>query len=58
MKNAKSLIYNKFVMPYDKLGLGLRLAKKVATLHTNGGLCGDVALANEPGAVFILRLPL
>ncbi len=39
-------------------GLGLRLAKKVATLHTNGGLCGDVALANEPGAVFILRLPL
>jgi signal transduction histidine kinase len=38
-------------------GLGLRLAKRIAELHENEGNCGTVALANDNGGVFELRLP-
>ncbi|MDD5250250.1 MAG: HAMP domain-containing sensor histidine kinase [Rhodocyclaceae bacterium] len=38
-------------------GLGLRLAKRIARLHESAGVRGDVALANQDGAVFALRLP-
>ncbi len=38
-------------------GLGLRLARRIAEMHSNGGASGDVRLENEDGAVFRLRLP-
>jgi signal transduction histidine kinase len=38
-------------------GLGLRLAKRVATMHANAGQYGEILLSNDHGAVFILRLP-
>ncbi|MFZ2266653.1 MAG: ATP-binding protein [Azonexus sp.] len=38
-------------------GLGLHLAGKIAALHCNGEVQGEVRLANENGAVFSLRLP-
>jgi signal transduction histidine kinase len=38
-------------------GLGLRLAMQVAQLHANFGHYGSIRLANEHGALFILRLP-
>lgn len=38
-------------------GLGLRLARRIAALHENEGLRGEVLLANDGGAVFALRLP-
>lgn len=41
----------------DGTGLGLRLAQRIAELHQNAGICGTIALANEQGAVFELRLP-
>jgi signal transduction histidine kinase len=41
----------------EGVGIGLYLAHKVAALHTNHGLVGSIALRNEHGAVFCLRLP-
>lgn len=41
----------------DGIGVGLYLAHKVAGLHVNNGLRGEVRLQNEDGAVFRLRLP-
>lgn len=38
-------------------GLGLHLAARIAALHRNGELQGEVLLSNEKGAVFSLRLP-
>jgi signal transduction histidine kinase len=38
-------------------GLGLRLAQMIAQAHTNKGQCGELRLANEPGAAFSLLLP-
>jgi signal transduction histidine kinase len=38
-------------------GIGLYLAHKVAALHANHGLVGSIALRNDSGAVFCLRLP-
>lgn len=38
-------------------GLGLRLAQMIAEAHTNKGRCGELHLANDPGAVFSLLLP-
>lgn len=38
-------------------GLGLYFANSVAQAHQNKGRAGKVALANEGGAVFSLRLP-
>lgn len=38
-------------------GLGLHLAGRVAAFHANAGQQGYVALDNEDGAVFRLRLP-
>ena len=38
-------------------GLGLRLAKRVAEMHVNGGRTGTIRLANDHGAVFELMLP-
>lgn len=38
-------------------GLGLFLARHIASLHQNNGLQGSLALRNDPGAVFCLRLP-
>jgi K+-sensing histidine kinase KdpD len=39
-------------------GLGLRLAGRIAAEHQNRGLAGSIALANDGGAVFVLRLPM
>ncbi|NTV10608.1 MAG: hypothetical protein HGA47_07515 [Zoogloea sp.] len=41
----------------EGVGIGLHLARKVAALHENKGLAGTIALSNEPGAVFSLKLP-
>ncbi len=41
----------------DGTGLGLRLAKRIAELHENAGVGGEVVLANDNGAVFRFRLP-
>ena len=41
----------------DGTGLGLRLAKRVAQMHENGGQRGEIRLFNDHGAVFVLRLP-
>lgn len=38
-------------------GLGLYLASKIAQLHKNKGKAGSVELANDEGAVFLIRLP-
>jgi len=38
-------------------GLGLRLAKRIAEMHENGGRRGEIRLSNEGGAVFRLMLP-
>ena len=38
-------------------GLGLYLAKHVATLHNNAGQSGCIELGNDHGALFRLRLP-
>jgi signal transduction histidine kinase len=38
-------------------GLGLRLARRIAALHENGGVRGEILLANDSGGVFTLRLP-
>ena len=38
-------------------GLGLRLAQMIAEAHANKGQCGQLRLANAPGAVFSLLLP-
>lgn len=38
-------------------GLGLYLACKVAALHSNSGVEGNIELRNAQGAVFCLRLP-
>lgn len=38
-------------------GLGLYLSDKVAAMHEKGGVLGDIALSNDGGAHFILRLP-
>lgn len=45
-------------MSQDGTGVGLYLAHKVASLHTNHGLQGEVRLENDGGAVFRLRLPV
>lgn len=39
-------------------GLGLRLAGRVARQHENAGLRGAIALSNDGGGVFELRLPM
>lgn len=39
-------------------GLGLRLAGRIAERHENAGLRGAVALSNDAGAVFELKLPI
>lgn len=41
----------------DGTGLGLRLAKRIAEMHQEGGSQGGTRLANENGAIFRLRLP-
>ncbi len=41
----------------DGTGLGLRLAKRIARMHENGGRHGDTRLFNLDGAVFQLTLP-
>lgn len=38
-------------------GLGLRLARRIAEQHENGGVRGRVVLENLPGACFSLWLP-
>jgi len=38
-------------------GLGLRLARRIAELHENDGCRGAIELANDGGALFVLRLP-
>jgi len=45
-------------MSQEGTGVGLYLAHKVADLHTNHGLRGEVRLENDRGAVFRLRLPV
>jgi signal transduction histidine kinase len=44
-------------MSHQGVGIGLYLAHKVAALHRNHGLVGNVELHNDGGAVFTLRLP-
>jgi two-component system sensor histidine kinase RegB len=39
-------------------GLGLRLAGRIAEQHENRGRRGSLSLANDGGAVFVLRLPM
>jgi len=39
-------------------GLGLRLAGRIAEQHENRGRRGSIKLANDGGAVFVLRLPM
>lgn len=39
-------------------GLGLRLAGRIAEQHENAGLRGSIALSNDGGGVFTLRLPM
>ena len=39
-------------------GLGLRLAGRIAEQHENRGRRGSIGLANDGGAVFVMRLPM
>jgi signal transduction histidine kinase len=39
-------------------GLGLRLASRVAALHSHAGRSGEVRIANDQGALFRLLLPV
>ena len=39
-------------------GLGLRLPGRIAEQHENRGRRGSISLANNGGAVFVLRLPM
>jgi signal transduction histidine kinase len=54
------LLYNPLLMSalsHEGAGIGLYLAHKVAALHNNHDLVGNIELRNDPGAVFCLRLP-
>ena len=41
----------------EGIGIGLYLSRQVAALHEAHGMIGSVALRNEAGAQFVLRIP-